>query len=37
MVKITERGIFAYYSPYISKDFVLSMFVYTTVYISLSD
>ena len=37
MVKITERGIFAYYSSYISVDFVLSMFVYTTVYISLSD
>ena len=37
MVKITERGIFAYYSPYISKDSVLSMFLYTTVNISLSD
>ena len=37
MVKITERGIFAYYSPFISKEFVLSLFLYTTVYISLSD
>ena len=38
MVKIAKmRGIFALYSSYISKDFVLSMFLYTTVYISLSD